>query len=74
MSAFDKQVGGEHYKHFAIQPTEFVVKNSLSYLQGSVILRMCRYNLKGDALMDLEKAKHEIDLLIEIEGLNDKAL
>ena len=68
-SAFNKQVGGEHYKHFNIQPTRFVMENRLNYLQGSVILRMCRYDLKGTPLEDLEKAKHEIDLLIEIEGL-----
>ena len=69
MSAFDKQVGGEHYRHFEIQPTKFITVNRLRYLQGSVILRMCRYDLRGTPLEDLEKAKHEIDLLIECEKL-----
>jgi len=67
--ATDNQVGGEHYKDFLIPPAEFVTKNKLGYLQGSVIYRMCRYDRKGTPLEDLEKAKHEIDLLIQLEGL-----
>lgn len=68
-STMDKQVGGNHYKDFPIQPTEFIMKNNLSFLQGCIIKRICRYLLKGDARGDLEKAKHEIDMIIELEGL-----
>ena len=67
MSAFDIQVGGSHYKDFAIQPTEFIHKNNLSFLQGCIIKRICRYKNKN-GLEDLKKIKHEVDMLIELEG------
>ena len=74
MSALDKQIGGDHYINYPIQPIEFIVKNKLDYVPGCVIKRMCRYNQpSGKGLEDLEKAKHEIDLLIELEGLNENS-
>jgi hypothetical protein len=70
--ALDVQVGGDHYKRFAIQPIEFTTKNKLSFIQGCVIKRICRYNLPGGkGLQDLEKIKHEIDCLIDLEGLRN---
>jgi len=30
----DKQIGGQHYKSFHIQPYEFISKNNLSILPG----------------------------------------
>ena len=69
VKAMDVQVGGNHYKNFEIQPTEFSMRNNLSFLQGCIIKRICRYKLKGMAREDLEKAKHEIDMIIELEGL-----
>ena len=70
-SAFDIQVGGSHYKHFVIQPTEFSYKNKLNNIQSNVVKYICRYNLKGTPLKDLNKAKHFIDLLVELEGLDE---
>jgi len=70
-TALKTQVGGSHYKEFAIQPAEFIEKNGLSFLAGCVVKRMCRWQDK-DGLRDLEKAKHEIDLLIEIHKLREK--
>jgi hypothetical protein len=73
MSALDEQIGGNHYKNFEIQPIEFIMKNRLSFLQGSVIKRICRYNTPtGGGFKDLEKIKHEIDLLIELDGWKEK--
>lgn len=70
LSALDTQVGGDHYKHFAIQPTEFITKNNLGFLQGCVVKRICRYKLPGGkGLEDLQKIKHEVDMLIELEGV-----
>ena len=67
-NALNRQVGGDHYKCFATQPVEFIVKNKLGFLPGSVVKRMCRYNKPtGKGLQDLQKAKHEIDLLIQLE-------
>ena len=65
-TALDTQIGGEHYKKHAIQPVEFITKNKLGFLEGCVIKRICRYEDKNGR-EDLEKIKHEIDLLIELK-------
>ena len=65
-TALNTQIGGEHYKKHAIQPVEFITKNKLGFLEGCVIKRICRYDAKN-GLEDLKKAKHEIDLLIELK-------
>lgn len=67
--AFKKQVGGNHYKEFAIQPVEFCYKNNIPYLEATAIKYLCRWKNKG-GVEDLEKAKHYIDLLIEFENGN----
>lgn len=61
-----RQVGGDHYKDMAIQPSEFIYKNGLNWLQGNAIKYVVRHARKGGA-QDLEKAKHYIDLLMEWE-------
>ena len=63
--ATDRQVGGDHYKHFKIQPIEFILQNKLPFLEGCIVKRICRYKRKGTPIEDLEKIKHEVDLLIE---------
>jgi hypothetical protein len=68
MSAFDKQVGGAHYKDFAIQPTEFCQRNNLNHIESCIIRYACRWRDKG-GIVDLRKIQHYVDLLIEIEGL-----
>jgi len=67
-SALDVQVGGAHYKDMAIQPVEFITKNNLGFLEGSIVKRICRWRAK-DGLKDLEKIKHEVDLLIQLNNL-----
>ena len=54
----------------AIQPIEFIHKNNLSFIQGNIIKYVCRYKSKG-GIEDLQKAKHYIDLLIELEEENN---
>ena len=61
------QVGGGHYKSLAIQPVEYIHKNGIGYFEGNVIKYVTRWRDKG-GIADLEKAKHYIDLLIELEG------
>ena len=60
------QVGGDHYKNMVIQPVEFIHRNKIGYIEGSVIKYVCRHRSKNGR-QDLEKAKHFIDLLIEKE-------
>lgn len=64
--ALDVQIGGSHYKDFKIQPIEFIMVNNLNFCQGNVIKYICRYNHKN-GIEDLKKAKHYIDLLIQLE-------
>ena len=65
-TALSQQVGGSHYKDMVIQPVEFIEKNNLSFCAGNVIKYICRYKNKN-GIEDLKKARHYIDLLIEIE-------
>ena len=66
MSAFDSQIGGNHYKSFKIQPIEFITINGLGYIAGNIIKYVCRYKSKN-GIEDLRKARHYIDMLIESE-------
>ena len=61
-----KQVGGDHYKKSKIQPIEYIHANDLGFMEGNVIKYVSRHKNKN-GLQDLEKAKHYIELLIELE-------
>jgi hypothetical protein len=65
----DVQVDGDHYKTMKIQPVEFIHGNNIPYLEGNVIKYVSRWRSKN-GVADLRKAKHYIDLLIELEGRN----
>ena len=67
---FNTMVGGNHYKQLAIEPTEYIHKNKLGWCEGNVVKYISRWKFKN-GLEDLKKAKHFIDLLIELEGLED---
>ena len=62
--SFNKQVDGNHYQGFKIQPIQFIIENNLLFPEASVIKYICRHKKKGK-LKDLEKAKHYIDMIIE---------
>lgn len=65
----DVQVGGSHYKTKKIQPAEFSHANKLNGLEASIVKRITRWRDKPaeTRFQDLEKIKHEVDLLIELE-------
>lgn len=63
---FDTQIGGYHYTKLAIQPMQYSMKNNLNPLQHTIIKYITRYKDKN-GLDDLQKAKHCIDMLIELE-------
>jgi len=67
MNELKKQVAGDHYVKLAIQPVQYITENNLTYLQGNVIKYITRFKSKGTPLQDLQKAKHYIDMLIELE-------
>ena len=64
MSVWDKQIGGQHYQKFKIQPSKFVVENELLYPEGCAIKYIIRHRMKGKR-QDLEKAIHFIEMIIE---------
>ena len=66
MSALQQQVAGDHYKSLKIQPIEFIHANSIPFAEGCAIKYLVRWREKG-GIKDLEKAKHFIELLIELE-------
>lgn len=66
MSALETQINGRHYKDLAIQPVEYIHANQIPYMEGNVIKYVTRWRAKG-GVADLHKAKHYIELLIELE-------
>lgn len=67
MSANEIQIGGDHYKTQAIQPWDFIALNNLGYLEGCVVKYVSRHAKKG-GIEDLNKAKHYLDKLIELNA------
>ena len=65
-SALTKQCGGDHYRAMAIQPIEFIHANNIPFAEGCVIKYVARWRAKN-GIADLEKARHFLDLLIELE-------
>ena len=68
-NALDKQVAGNHYKDLPIQPVEYIYANALGYFEGNVVKYISRWR-KKNGIADLEKAKHYIELLIQLENRN----
>lgn len=67
MAANDHQVGGEHYlKYGDLQPWDTWMRWRLNPFQATILHYVVRYRDKG-GIQDLEKAKHFLDKLIEIE-------
>ena len=66
LSALDVQEGGAHYKGRAIQPIEYIHANNIPFAEGCAIKYLTRWRSKG-GVEDLKKAKHFIELLIELE-------
>lgn len=62
----ETQVGGNHYKDLAIQPAEFCQRNRIPYCEANAIKYLCRHRLKGGR-EDLLKARHYVDLALEME-------
>jgi len=64
-SATDKQIGGNHYTNFKIQPIEFISKNNLSFIQGCINKYICRFD-KKNGVEDLDKIIHYCELQKEL--------
>ena len=66
-NALGKQIDGGHYKDLKIQPIEYIHANNIPFSEGCAIKYLTRWRSKG-GIKDLEKAKHFIELLIELES------
>ena len=66
-SALKEQTGGSHYKKMKIQPIEYIHANNIPFAEGSVIKYVTRWRDKN-GIEDLKKARHFLDLLIELES------
>jgi len=72
-SPLDEQVGGDHYKHFPIQPIVFITQNKLGFIPGCIVKRICRYNRPGGkGVEDLKKIIHEVEILIQLQEEQDE--
>jgi len=65
-TALSVQIGGDHYKDLVIQPIEYIHANKIPFIEGCVIKYISRWRNKN-GIADLQKAKHFIDMLIELE-------
>lgn len=65
MSTFETQVGGNHYRRMAIQPTEYIHKNKLGWCEGNVVKYISRHQFKNGK-EDVLKARDYIDKLLEL--------
>ena len=65
-NALNTQVGGDHYKKLKIQPVEYIYANNIGYMEGNIIKYVTRWRDKN-GVADLLKARHYIDLLLELE-------
>lgn len=62
-----RQVGGAHYtKYKDLQPWDVYFPWNLNPFQAAVLKHVVRYRDKA-GLQDLEKAKHYLEKLIELE-------
>lgn len=60
------QTGGDHYKKMAIQPTEYIISNNLTFAEGNVIKYVSRHKVKGKS-EDIRKAIHYLQLILKHE-------
>jgi len=60
------QHGGAHYKEMRIQPVEYIHGNNIPFIEGCIIKYVSRWRHKG-GIEDLKKARHFLDILIELE-------
>ena len=64
MKSLKKQVGGNHYRNFTIQPAEFINKNGLQFAEGNAIKYICRHKYKNGE-EDVRKAIHYLEMILE---------
>ena len=69
--ALDKQIDGNHYKKYKIQPAEYMHANNIPFLEGEAISYITRWRDKN-GIPDIRKAIHILEILIELEEAKQK--
>ena len=64
--AIKKQVGGNHYSKYSIQPIDFIIANGLDWCEGNAIKYITRWKNKN-GIEDIKKAIHYLEMLLERE-------
>ena len=59
-----RQVDGDHYKKFKIEPAHFISENHLEWAEGEAIKYICRHKLKGKE-QSIKKAIHCLEMILE---------
>jgi len=67
----EHQIGGGHYEDMRIQPVEYITFNNMTFLEGCIVKYISRWRNK-DGILDLQKIKHCVDLIINLENLHDR--
>lgn len=57
------QIGGSHYKNFAMQPAEFWLRNQLPSVEGAIVKYLTRHRAKN-RLEDLRKVHHFVGMML----------
>ena len=65
-NALDEQIGGQHYKKYAIQPAEYCQRNKLNSLESNIIKYATRHQDKNGR-EDIEKIIHCAKLILEFD-------
>ena len=63
--ASGRQVGGDHYKEYEIQPGEYCQINRLPYMESNAVKYITRHGKKHNGREDIEKAIHCLELVLE---------
>ena len=72
-NALERQVGGGHYKSMGMQPIEFAMTNQWDAAAFSVLKYLSRHRNKN-GVEDLKKARHFIELRVELGRLRFAAI
>lgn len=69
--ALDRQVGGDHYKKYALQPVEVAWAWNLDFPDGSALKYLFRWATTRNRV-DLEKLRHWAEIILEHEQTTPK--
>ena len=65
-TAIKRQVGGNQYNRYEIQPIDFIIANKLDWCEANAVKYITRWKDKN-GVEDLRKAIHYIEMLIQRE-------